>query len=405
VDDWLNLRTHRYDLTGEGAIKRKQKQLPPVRFAWSKKARILGSHSPSDTIPPAKPSTDWRPLHPSVTLYGDVEMNPGPENTPLNSPTTEDYAVVPRLVNSILRAFDAGIPSADAFAAPWNTRFPSFWSESDDGFSKNWRLEPFLCINAPFSRIHDVVTKLIRDDPKAIVITPVWHSWWFATLQNLAAREFILEGDPIFLRRSSTPMPPLSWSALACLLLPRKIPLCTSTASRSEHHPSPWRLCGAKEELASTLATPSPLTTALETHRSPARTRVLATPRTWAPTSFFATRALAPPWARTLTPFCATRALTAPGTWAMSLISSTRAFNAHAPRFRFPSSPPSAARRGSAGGELFVTACTAPAFFLRTSHSASTRSSLSTHLNISTHVSFLVAHLTSSRPPPGTNHP
>ena len=66
----------------------------------------------------------------------------------------------------------------DAFAQKCNAQFPRYWTQAQDAFSKDWGRD-HLWINAPFSRMQDVVLKAIMDQAQGIMIVPVWkaHDW------------------------------------------------------------------------------------------------------------------------------------------------------------------------------------------------------------------------------------
>ena len=52
--------------------------------------------------------------------------------------------------------------------------------QAQDAFSKDWGRDQFW-MNAPFSRMQDVVLKAIMDQAQGIMIVPVWkaHDWFW----------------------------------------------------------------------------------------------------------------------------------------------------------------------------------------------------------------------------------
>jgi hypothetical protein len=61
------------------------------------------------------------------------------------------YHVVDEWRDRIVSEFGC-TPTVDAFATPGNERFPTYWTESDDAFSKNWAADSgcgVLWINPP----------------------------------------------------------------------------------------------------------------------------------------------------------------------------------------------------------------------------------------------------------------
>ena len=68
----------------------------------------------------------------------------------------------------------------DGFAQKYNAQFPRYWTQSQDAFSKDWGRD-YLWINAPFSRMQDVVLKTNMDQAQGIMIVLVWkaHDWFW----------------------------------------------------------------------------------------------------------------------------------------------------------------------------------------------------------------------------------
>ena len=100
---------------------------------------------------------------------------------------TETYAVTPELREQIMEW--AGYDSVsradfvDCFADKYNHQFPKFFHKGIDAFTQNWGKGDMLSwINGPFSRMAQVVQKIILAGAKGVAIVPVWkaHSWFWS---------------------------------------------------------------------------------------------------------------------------------------------------------------------------------------------------------------------------------
>ena len=103
---------------------------------------------------------------------------------------TDAYAVLPSPKRETLTW--AGVSEreqqsmVDAFAQKCNARFPREWTQYQNAFSKDWGRD-YLWINAPFSRMQDLVLKTIMDQVQGIMIVPVWKAHdWFSELGEIA---------------------------------------------------------------------------------------------------------------------------------------------------------------------------------------------------------------------------
>ena len=93
--------------------------------------------------------------------------------------TTQDYALFAGDVRRVCAHFGVH-PTRDCFASGLNARFVPFWTEDDDAFAQNWRLEAGCWINPPWERMEDVVGKLEVECPEEVLIAPAYTNtrWW-----------------------------------------------------------------------------------------------------------------------------------------------------------------------------------------------------------------------------------
>ena len=83
----------------------------------------------------------------------------------------------------------------DAFAQKCNGQFSRYWTQSQKAFSKDWG-RAYLWINAPFSRMQEVVLKTIMDQAQGITIVPVWKAHhWFWDLGEIALDRWDLPAE------------------------------------------------------------------------------------------------------------------------------------------------------------------------------------------------------------------
>ena len=104
----------------------------------------------------------------------------------------------------------AGItPTVDALASKQNMRLPNYWTAHHDAFQKCWKWD-ILWMNPPFSKLNQVLEKILRDEAQGILLIPVWPSRvWFHALSRLAVKWWDLPRDqPIFMSEAKRILPP-----------------------------------------------------------------------------------------------------------------------------------------------------------------------------------------------------
>ena len=99
-------------------------------------------------------------------------------------------------------------PVVDAFATASNTKLPRFWSrfldphaEAVNAFDRSWAPQAvggWLYVNPPFSLRPRVISKIICDRARALLVVPEWFSTvWWADMTSMIAH-------PIFVRLHSS---------------------------------------------------------------------------------------------------------------------------------------------------------------------------------------------------------
>ena len=92
-----------------------------------------------------------------------------------------------------------GTPTIDLFASRLNHKVPRYcaWqpdpgAEWIDSFTRHWGAEPLWYAFPPFSIIHKVIQKVVREKTRGILVTPLWPTQaWFSLLMK------ITKGSPI----------------------------------------------------------------------------------------------------------------------------------------------------------------------------------------------------------------
>ena len=138
-----------------------------------------------------------------------------------SSKASEAYAVQSDLKSD--RLHWAGVTKTgkirDAFSEKCKRQFHNYWTAREDAFTKDWSGES-LRINAPFSKMRDVVQKVIMDQARGIMIVPVWERQsWFWALGEMAPDWWDLPSDiPIYQDNAGNTYPQRSWATRVVLI-------------------------------------------------------------------------------------------------------------------------------------------------------------------------------------------
>ena len=102
---------------------------------------------------------------------------------------TESYAVIDEWRDKIVEWSGLDMTQAvDAFSSHKNRRFDRHWTKRQNAFLQDWSRDT-LWINAPWSRLKEVVNKVVKDRAKGILIVPAWaKESWFKALRPITIK-------------------------------------------------------------------------------------------------------------------------------------------------------------------------------------------------------------------------
>jgi len=90
------------------------------------------------------------------------------------------------LSDAIMRLKLGKMPDIDVFSDAGMQILPVRWSPGSDvpdAFSVSCRQAQLQCMNPPFSRLQELVCKVIGDQARAVMLVPHWQTTeWFAEL-------------------------------------------------------------------------------------------------------------------------------------------------------------------------------------------------------------------------------
>lgn len=105
---------------------------------------------------------------------------------------SEEYAVLPWRRNDILLRLGCPEPQIDAFASVQNHQAPLWFGPQgiiNDSFQASWSSCGLMWIHPPYSKFGLVVTKILKDKPRCIVVAPVWpETKWYIKLTEITSK-------------------------------------------------------------------------------------------------------------------------------------------------------------------------------------------------------------------------
>ena len=134
----------------------------------------------------------------------------------------EAYHLSPELRLEVLR--DLGVEDADItidlFASAHNTTKDTFIDVQQDAFTFRWdklteQPHHVLWANPPFSLMSKVVTKVLLEPCRMVLVAPVWHDqpWWKVLEQITVSRVYLPQHMPVYCTDScDNPLPGPTWA-------------------------------------------------------------------------------------------------------------------------------------------------------------------------------------------------
>ena len=108
----------------------------------------------------------------------------------------------------------------DFFANPFNSQEPLFCTRKNSAVFYTWtkllsRPQEILWANPPFSQMDKVLTKLVLEPCRMVLVTPIWpNCLWEMILEKVSLRHFDIPSNiPLYFGDwSKDPLPPPSWA-------------------------------------------------------------------------------------------------------------------------------------------------------------------------------------------------
>jgi len=121
-------------------------------------------------------------------------------------------------------------PSVDLFANAAHHQVPLYYSKTHDpaaigmnAFSVDWNTFTHPYINPPWPDITRCLRKIVTDQVKVLMVTPLWmHAPWFPLWKLLRVKSIEFD-EPIYLRPDGTLWPKPKWKTVIALLDGRRV--------------------------------------------------------------------------------------------------------------------------------------------------------------------------------------
>ena len=115
---------------------------------------------------------------------------------------SERYAVRQPMKNDVVMRSKAGEPVVDLFADPELHLCAKWYGPGgvcENAFMKDWGEEGLCWCNPPFSRLQEVVQKIVDDRAQVILIMPHWTNYqWFEDVQPYVVRKYFYKKGTLF---------------------------------------------------------------------------------------------------------------------------------------------------------------------------------------------------------------
>jgi hypothetical protein len=130
----------------------------------------------------------------------------------------EDYVIVPKFLEEIIRLFPTEKPWRDMFATDQTARFSDYVVDCDKA---DWSdIGVMMWVNPPFSMWERTATRIVRSAAEFICLVPDWGQSWLETLLSLSSKYYVPAGTSLF-TLDDRKMPPTKWGCWLLHVPPR----------------------------------------------------------------------------------------------------------------------------------------------------------------------------------------
>ena len=128
-------------------------------------------------------------------------------------------------VNVALRQLNAETPTVDCFAERGLHLWPEYWGPGSpygtDAFREDWIYEVLGCLwwNPPFSRLAEVVDKIVADRARGVLIAPYWpQEAWHQKALLYVRRKWLWRRGAVLFETAEGIAGPTRWGVWAWLI-------------------------------------------------------------------------------------------------------------------------------------------------------------------------------------------
>ena len=116
-------------------------------------------------------------------------------------------------------------PSADLFASATHKQLHRYYSRTPDptalgtnALSFDWQAESAPYANPPWSLIPQVLSKIVADEVRLMLVVPEWpRAPWFKLFRRLVERQFRVDG-PLYLTDDGKLRPAPRWATVIAVV-------------------------------------------------------------------------------------------------------------------------------------------------------------------------------------------
>ena len=116
-------------------------------------------------------------------------------------------------------------PSADLFVSATHKQLHRYYSRTPDpkalgtnALSFDWQAESATYANPPWSLIPQVLSKIMADEVRLMLVVPEWpRAPWFKLFRRLVERQFRVDG-PLYLTDDGTLRPAPRWATVIAVV-------------------------------------------------------------------------------------------------------------------------------------------------------------------------------------------